>query len=50
MRTCRWKRLLAPMLTNELPVVDVLRLRALDGHRLWLERIRECRDYRQDTC
>ncbi len=24
------------MQTNELPMVDVLRLRALDGHRLWL--------------
>jgi len=24
------------MQTNELPLVDVLRLRALDGHRLWL--------------
>jgi hypothetical protein len=23
------------MQTNELPMVDVLRLRALDGHRLW---------------
>jgi hypothetical protein len=24
------------MQTNDLPMVDVLRLRALDGHRLWL--------------
>jgi hypothetical protein len=24
------------MQTNELPLVDVLRLRALDGHRLWV--------------
>jgi len=24
------------MQTNELPMVDVLRLRALDGHRLWV--------------
>ena len=24
------------MPTNELPMVDVLRLKALDGHRLWL--------------
>ena len=24
------------MQTNELPMVDVLRMRALDGHRLWL--------------
>jgi hypothetical protein len=24
------------MQTNEFPVVDVLRLKALDGHRLWL--------------
>src|ERR1700730_9069221 len=35
-RTSRLKRSLAPMQTNELPMVDVLRLRALDGHRLWL--------------
>jgi hypothetical protein len=35
-RTSRWKRLLVPMQTNELPLVDVLRLWALDGHRLWL--------------
>ena len=35
-RIFRWKRLLAPMQTNELPMVDVLRLKALDGHRLWL--------------
>jgi hypothetical protein len=34
--TSRWKRSLAPMQTNDLPMVDVLRLRALDGHRLWL--------------
>lgn len=24
------------MQTNELPMVDVLRLRALDGHHLWV--------------
>ncbi len=24
------------MQTNDLPMVDVLRLRAIDGHRLWL--------------
>ena len=35
-RTSRLKRSLAPMQTNELPMVDVLRLRSLDGHRLWL--------------
>ena len=35
-RTNRSRRWLAPMQTNELPMVDVLRLRALDGHRLWL--------------
>lgn len=35
-RTSHWKRSLAPMQTNEIPMVDVLRLRALDGHRLWL--------------
>lgn len=30
------RRLPDPMPTNELPMVDVLRLKALDGHRLWL--------------
>jgi hypothetical protein len=35
-RTFRWKRSLVHMQTNEIPMVDVLRLRALDGHRLWV--------------
>jgi hypothetical protein len=35
-RTNRWSGLLDPMQTNEIPMVDVLRLRALDGYRLWL--------------
>jgi hypothetical protein len=35
-RICRWRRSQAPMQTNELPMVDVLRLKALDGHRLWV--------------
>ena len=35
-RICRWKRLRVPMPTNEFPMVDVLRLRALDDRRLWL--------------
>jgi hypothetical protein len=30
------EKIAGPMLTNELPMVDVLRLRALDGHRLWV--------------
>jgi hypothetical protein len=34
--TFHFKRSQAPMQMNELPMVDVLRLRALDGHRLWL--------------
>jgi hypothetical protein len=34
--TFRWKRSLVPMQTNELPMVDVLRLQVLDGHRLWV--------------
>jgi hypothetical protein len=28
------EKVAGPMLTNELPMVEVLRLRALDGHRL----------------
>ena len=35
-RICRWKRSQVPMPTNELPMVDVLRLKTLDDHRLWL--------------
>jgi len=35
-RICRWKRLQAPIQTIELPMVDVLRLKALDGFRLWV--------------
>lgn len=35
-RTCLWRKWLVPMPTNDLPMVDVLRLRALDGHRLWV--------------
>lgn len=35
-RTCLSKGLLAPMPTSDLPMVDVLRLRPLEGHRLWL--------------
>src|SRR4030081_3019206 len=34
--TCLWKKLLAPMTTNDWPMVDVLRVKALDGHRLWV--------------
>ena len=34
--TFPFKRSRARMQMNELPMVDVLRLRALDGHRLWL--------------
>jgi hypothetical protein len=30
------ERLLAPMPTSDFPIVDVLRLRPLEGHRLWL--------------
>jgi Protein of unknown function (DUF2442) len=33
---CPSKRLLGPMPTNDFPMVDVLRLRPLDGYRLWL--------------
>jgi len=32
--TCLWKKLLAPMTTNDWPMVDVLRVKALDAHRL----------------
>src|SRR5262249_36595592 len=32
----RSKRCSVPMPTNDLPMVDVLRVRPLDGHRLWL--------------
>jgi hypothetical protein len=35
-RTCLLKALLAPMPTSDFPMVDVLRLRPLEGHRLWL--------------
>ena len=35
--TSLWKRLLAPMTTtNDWPMIDVLRVKALDGHRLWV--------------
>src|SRR5215204_2039701 len=34
--TNRLKRLPVPMPTNELPMVDVIRLKPLEGHRLWL--------------
>jgi hypothetical protein len=34
--TCLWKKLPAPMTTNDWPMVDVLRVKALDGHRLWV--------------
>ena len=35
-RTSPWREFLAPMQTNEFPMVDVLRLRPLEGRRLWL--------------
>jgi hypothetical protein len=34
--TSRWRGFLVPMLTNNFPIVDVLRLRPLEGYRLWL--------------
>ena len=34
--TSRWRGFLVPMLTNDFPMVDVLRLRPLEGCRLWL--------------
>jgi len=34
--TNTWKRSPDQMQTTDLPMVDVVRLRALDGHRLWL--------------
>ena len=35
-RMSRLKRLRDPMTKDEFPLVDVIRLRPLDGHRLWL--------------
>src|SRR6266852_3813192 len=35
-RTSRLSEWPAPMQTNEFPMVDVLRLRPLEGHRLWV--------------
>src|SRR5258708_22110433 len=32
----RWNGLQVPMGKGEFPMVDVLRVRALDGHKLWL--------------
>jgi len=32
----RWTRLQDPMTKDEVPLVDVIRLRPLDGHKLWL--------------
>jgi hypothetical protein len=34
--TSLWNGSLDQMQTNDFPMVDVLRLRPLDGHRLWL--------------
>ena len=35
-RTNRLSEWPDPMQTNEFPMVDVLRLRSLEGHRLWM--------------
>jgi hypothetical protein len=35
-RENRWKRCRVQMQTNDFPMVDVLRVRALDGYRLWV--------------
>ncbi len=35
-RDSPWNGSLDPMPTNDFPMVDVLRLRPLEGHRLWV--------------